>query len=54
MVYWRRCQFTRRERVENQRIRGIMKPDKSTLESIETTSLLWYGHLRRLDEERLP
>ncbi len=31
-----------------------MKPGKSTLELIETKALLWYGHLRRLDSERLP
>jgi len=55
MEYWRRCcQVTRRERFQNQRIREIMKPDKSTLESIETKALLWYGHVRRLGEERLP
>lgn len=49
--YWRRCcSVTKLEHVRNTVIRERMEVDRSLIDSIETKKLLWYGHLKRMEE----
>ena len=44
---------TRRDRIRNQNIREELKVEP-LIETIEKTTLRWYGHVVRMKEERLP
>ena len=52
----RRSRKPRMEIIKNEHIKEIMgvkgKPD--TIDSIERKRLQWYGHVRRMPEERIP
>ncbi|KAK4883266.1 hypothetical protein RN001_006585 [Aquatica leii] len=55
MDYWRRsCAVTRLDKVNNQNIRERMGITLNILDTIEGKRLNWYGHLRRMPEERWP
>lgn len=55
MDYLRRaCGISRIERVRNEEIRRRTASMYSTIDRIETRQLLWYGHVKRMGEERLP
>lgn len=55
MMYWRRCcKTTILDRVRNDEIRNKMGVDTTLTDSIEKKQLMWYGHMRRLGQERLP
>ena len=44
---------TRRDRIRNVKIREIVK-EEPLQERIQTSSLKWYGHVKRMGEDRLP
>ncbi|KDR18473.1 hypothetical protein L798_07477 [Zootermopsis nevadensis] len=46
--------ISRREGVRKERIREIMRVDRDIIEEIEKRQLIWYGHVQRMEEERLP
>jgi hypothetical protein len=55
-VLRRSARKSRMERIKNEHIKEIMglkeKPD--TIDIIERKRLQWYGHVKRMQEERLP
>jgi hypothetical protein len=55
-VIRRSARKSRRERIKNEHIKEIMgvkgKPD--IIDIIERKRLQWYGHVKRMQEERLP
>jgi hypothetical protein len=54
MDFWRRSAGkSRRERIRNERIRE-MKVNTTIVEDIRTNQLRWYGHVVRMEKERLP
>lgn len=55
MDFWRRSAGkSRLERTTNDRIREIMDVKKTILDEIEQRQLIWYGHVERMADERLP
>ncbi|XP_046674870.1 uncharacterized protein LOC124363653 [Homalodisca vitripennis] len=42
------------DRVRNEEIRRTMKRKETIVEAIRQKQLVWFGHLKRMDEERLP
>lgn len=55
MMYWRRsCRLTLRDRVRNERIREEMETNGTVLDTIKEKQMKWYGHLRRMEPERIP
>lgn len=55
MDFWRRSAGrSRRDRVRNDRIREIMGVRKTITDDIKTKQLIWYGHVQRMTEDRLP
>lgn len=55
MDYLRRSSRTSRlERVRNEEIRNRMSARETIIERIEKRSLIWFGHLLRMDETRWP
>jgi hypothetical protein len=55
MDFWRRSAGrSRRERIRSERIRDIMKVNTTIVEDIRTNQLRWYGHVVRMERERLP
>lgn len=55
MDFWRRsARISRRERIRNEVIRDKMKCKKSIIDFVEHKQLKWYGHVRRMEQERLP
>jgi hypothetical protein len=53
--YWRRCcRLTLRDRVTNVRIREMMGIEDSLIDNIEKKQLHWYGHMRRMNNARIP
>lgn len=45
---------SRLDRVRNEDIRNIMGVEETITQSIERRQLVWYGHVRRMDDNRLP
>jgi hypothetical protein len=43
---------TERQRIE--RVREIMRVDGNTVEDIRKKQLIWYGHVKIMEEELLP
>jgi hypothetical protein len=56
MVLRRSARKSRLEKINNENIKEIMgvkgKPD--IIDSIEKKRLQWYGHVKRMPEERIP
>jgi hypothetical protein len=55
-VFRRSARKSRMKRIKNEHIKGIMgvkrKPDN--IDIIEKKILQWYGHVKRMSEERIP
>ena len=55
MDFWRRSAgISRRDRVRNDRVRQIMEVGNVIVFDVMTKQLVWYGHVNRMTEERLP
>jgi hypothetical protein len=55
MDYWRRpAGISRLERKRNERVRQIMRVDGNIVEDIRKKQLILYGHVKIMEEERLP
>lgn len=55
MSYWRRCcNLTLFDHVRNEDIRERMTATYTIIDTINEKQLKWYGHLRRMNEERIP
>lgn len=55
MDFWRRAAGkSRMERIKNDRIREIMKVETTIIDEIQRRQLIWYGHVERMNDERLP
>jgi hypothetical protein len=55
MDFWRRsARKSRKEKVRNVTIREIMEVGKNILEVTEEKRLRWFGHVKRIPENRLP
>lgn len=55
MEYWRRsCGLTRMDRIPNDEIRRRMEVGETMVEAIERNRLKWYGHVKRMPDERWP
>jgi len=55
MMCWRRCLgLTLLDRVRNETIRERMNAQITIMDYIGEKQLKWYGHLRRMNEERIP
>ena len=55
MDFWRRSAgISRRERIRNERVREIMGVEKDIVHDIRSKQLVWYGHVRRMADDRLP
>ena len=55
MDFWRRSAgISRRDRVRNDRVRQIMEVENDIVFDVMTKQLVWYGHVNRMTEERLP
>lgn len=55
MDFWRRSAgISRRERVRNERVREIMGVEGTIVHDIMTKQLVWYGHVQRMADTRLP
>jgi hypothetical protein len=52
---WRRCcGLTLEDHVRNYIIRKIMETEVTLTDSVEAKQLKWYGHTKRVEENRLP
>ncbi|PSN35169.1 hypothetical protein C0J52_23483 [Blattella germanica] len=55
MDFWRRsARISRRDKIRNTVIREKMKVKGSLTEDIKTAQLRWFGHIKRMREDRLP
>lgn len=55
MDFWRRsARISRLEHIRNERIREIMKAPTTIIDEIRTKQLIWFGHVQRMNQERLP
>ena len=55
MDFWRRsARISRKDKIRNNVIKQKMNVARSLLEDIKTKQLKWYGHVRRMEERRLP
>jgi hypothetical protein len=55
MDFWRRsARKSRKEKVRNVTIRGVMEVGKNILEATEEKRLRWFGHVKRMPGNRLP
>lgn len=55
MDFWRRsARISRKDRIRNTEIRRIMEVEEESAVTIERKRLRWYGHVRRMGEERIP
>jgi hypothetical protein len=52
--FWRSARKSRKEKVRNVTIRGVMEVRKNILEVIEEKRLRWFGHVKRMPGNRLP
>jgi hypothetical protein len=54
MDYWRcSARKSRRERIINRVISEMMEVERTILERIEQKQLQWYGHVTRMENDRL-
>lgn len=55
MDFWRRAAGkSRLERIRNDQIREIMKAETIIVDEIQRRQLIWYDHVERMNDERLP
>ena len=55
MDFWRRsARISRKDKIRNNIIKQKMNVVISLLDDIKTQQLQWYGHVQRMEEERLP
>jgi hypothetical protein len=54
MEFWRSARKSRKEKVRNGTIREIFGVGKNILEVTEEKRLRWFGHVKRMPENRLP
>ncbi|CAH0393483.1 unnamed protein product [Bemisia tabaci] len=55
MDFWRRSAgISRRDRVRNERVRQIMGVENDIIFDVMTRQLVWFGHVNRMTEGRLP
>lgn len=55
MDFWRRSAgISRRDHVRNERVREIMNAEQNIVHEIMTKQLVWYGHVQRMADDRLP
>ncbi|PSN39635.1 hypothetical protein C0J52_27944, partial [Blattella germanica] len=55
MDFWRRsARISRRDKIRNTVIRENMKVKGSLTEDLKTAQLRWFGHVKRMREDRLP
>ncbi|XP_030753177.1 uncharacterized protein LOC115880180 [Sitophilus oryzae] len=53
--FWRRSAgISRMERIANIEIREIMHVQQAIINEIEKRQLVWYGHVERMSEDRIP
>ena len=50
----RAARTSRLERIRNETINQEMGVQKTTIDCIEEKQLIWYGHVRRMGQDRLP
>lgn len=55
MSFWRRCcRLTLMDKVRNEEIRERMNIQTTIIDTVESKSLRWYGHVNRMDHSRWP
>ncbi|KAK4879141.1 hypothetical protein RN001_007287 [Aquatica leii] len=55
MDYLRRsCRISRQEHIQNEQIRRRTRRVHTTVERVETRQLVWYGHVKRMSDDRWP
>ena len=55
MKFWRRsARISRKDKIKDNIIKQKMNVTRSLLDDIKTKQLLWYGHVQRMEEGRLP
>ncbi|CAG9839790.1 unnamed protein product [Diabrotica balteata] len=55
MDFWRRsARKSRLDRIQNDHIRNIMGVKSTIIDEIQRRQLIWYGHVERMDDDRLP
>lgn len=55
MDFWRRSAgISRTQHIRNDVIRDKMHIKNTILDEIERKKLLWYGHMQRMEESRIP
>jgi hypothetical protein len=55
MSFWRRCfGLALEDHVRNDIIREIMETEVTPTDAIEAKQLKWCGHMKRMEEDRLP
>jgi hypothetical protein len=50
----RSSRISRKERIRNVTIRKQVGPEETIIKGIEQNQLIWYGHVQRMAEGRLP
>ncbi|XP_012228171.2 uncharacterized protein [Linepithema humile] len=50
----RSLRISRKDRIQNEEVRRRMGIDGTLYDDIERMQLIWYGHVQRMGEERLP
>ncbi|XP_044745151.1 uncharacterized protein LOC123307015 [Coccinella septempunctata] len=55
MDFWRRSAGkSKMDKVRNETIRNIMQVERTIIDEIQRRQLIWYGHVERMCDERLP
>ena len=55
MDFFRRsCRRSKLDRVRNETIRAEMNIDRTIIDEIERRQLTWFGHVKRLEDDRWP
>ncbi|KAJ3662828.1 hypothetical protein Zmor_007153 [Zophobas morio] len=50
----RSSRISRMDRIKNEEIRRKMKQEETVIKDIERRQLSWYGHVKHMDNNRLP
>jgi hypothetical protein len=51
---WRATGISHVERIQNERVTEIMRVDGNIAEDIRKKQLIWYGQVKRIEEEHVP
>ena len=55
MYFWRRSSLiSRKDKIKNEVIKNKMNVKNNTIDYVKQKQLQWYGHVKRMQEERLP